>query len=105
MYSFSACMTSNIFQLKFGAHKFSLSLKEYNGAVLNRLKRISGLGPPISPSDHQGTQISSSLGCLICPSNLRHQRAPKLMFHCVIRGPISRLPHQVIAPHSFPIAL
>ena len=29
------------------------------------------------------------------------------MFHCVVRDPISRFPHQVIliAPHSFPIAL
>ena len=51
-------------------------LKECCGAVLNRLKRISGLGPPISPSGHQGAPISSSLGSLICP--LRHQRAPQI---------------------------
>ena len=59
-------------------------MKECNGAVLNLLKRISGLGPPISPSGHQEAPISSTLGSLICP--LRHQKAPKLMFHCVIRG-------------------
>ena len=43
MFSFSACMTFKISQLKFGAHE----LKERNGAVLNRLKRVRGLGPPI----------------------------------------------------------
>ena len=42
MYSFSACMTSKISQ-----NLGPISLKECNGAALNRLKRISGLGPQI----------------------------------------------------------
>ena len=54
MYSFSACMSSKFSQLKFGP----VSLKECNGAVLNRLKIIRGLEPPISPSCHQGAQFS-----------------------------------------------
>ena len=36
-------------------YSFSKVLKSaINGAVLNRLKIIRGLGPPISPSGHQG---------------------------------------------------
>ena len=81
-----------------------MSLKECNGTILNCLKRNSGLGSPISPSGHQGVPISSSLGSLICP--LHHQKTPKLMFHCFIRGPnfpFSSSGH--LAPHSFPVAL
>ena len=62
----------------------SIRLKECNGAVLNRLKIISGLGPSISPSGQQGP-ILSPLGSLICP--LHHQRSPKLLFHCFDQGP------------------
>ena len=100
MYSFSACMTSKISQLKFGP----ISLKECNGAVLNSLKRIIHLGPQISPFGHQGAPISSSLGSLICP--LRHQRAPQINVPLRHQGPnflFSTSGHS--APHSFPIAL
>ena len=81
----------------------SISLKECNGAILNSLKRISDLGPPISPSGHQGAPILSSLGSLIS--------------HCFIKGPQINVPlrHQGpnfpfsssghLAPPSFPIAL
>ena len=85
-----------------------ISLKECNGVVLNRLKRIRGLEPPTSPQGHQGAPISTLLGSLICP--LRHQRAQ--MFHCSIKGPISRfspsghlaplLPHCFIKAFQFP---
>ena len=53
MYSFPTCMIFKISQLKFGP----LSLKECNEAVLNRLKSVTGLGPPISPSGRQGPQF------------------------------------------------
>ena len=46
-------MTSKISLLKFGA----LSLKGCNGAVLNCLKRIRGLGAPISPIRSSGVPI------------------------------------------------
>ena len=98
MYSFLACMTSKISQLKFRAH---IILKECNGAVLNHLKRISGLGPLISPSGLKGAPISSSL---ICP--LPHQRAPQINVPLRHQGPnfpFSSSGH--LAPHSFPIAL
>ena len=50
MYSISACMTSKISQLKFGAHKFERvqwsQIKPFE-------KKKSGLGPSISSSGHQ----------------------------------------------------
>ena len=113
MYSFSACMTSKIFQLKFVAHKFSLSLKECNGAVLNRLKRISGLGPnfPIRSSGDPNFIIAKVSNLPIASSKgpqinvpLRHQEpnfpftssghlAPQFL-HCFIKG--FQLPHCII---------
>ena len=53
MYSFSACMASKISQFKFGAHKF----ERVQWSRIKRLKRISGLGPPNSPSGHQEAPI------------------------------------------------
>ena len=107
MYSFSACMTSKISQLTFGAHKF----EECNGIVLNRLKIIPWSRAPISPARHQGTPIFPFLWILICP--LHHQRAQ--MFHCAIQGPIFRFspirsftpllpqfPHSCIKGFQFP---
>ena len=78
--------------------------KDCNEAVLNRLKRISGQGPQISPSGHQGVLISSSLGSLICL--LRHQRAPQINVPLRHQEPnflFSLSGH--LAPYSFPIAL
>ena len=109
MYSFSACMSSKISQLKFGP----ISLKECNGAILNRLKIICGLGPPISLSGHQAP---------IFP--LHHQRAPKCFIvpsraqfpvshksfspspqcpHCFIKG--FQFPHCIKAPRIFHCAI
>ena len=92
-------MTSNMSQLNLRP----ISLKECFGAVFNRLKRICGLGPPISPQDHQGASISSSLGSLICP--FCHQRAPKLIIHITIRGQFPVLLIRSFSlPCSFPVA-
>ena len=49
MYYFSACITSKISQLKFKANKFG---RVQWSRKLDRLKRIRGLGHPISPSGH-----------------------------------------------------
>ena len=89
MYSFSACMASKISQLKFGAHEF----ERVQWSCIKRLKRISGLGPPNSPSGHHEGPISSSLGYLL---PIASSKGPKLMYHRVIRGSISRFSHQVI---------
>ena len=80
-------------------------MKECNGAVLNCLKRIRSRAPN-SPSGHQGAPISPLLGSLIVHCIIKGFF--KLMFHCVIRGPISRNPFSSsghLPPHSFPIVL
>ena len=118
MYSFSACMTSKISLLKnLGPHhKFSLSLKECNGAVLNRLKKNKWSSPP-PPIRSSGDPnfIIANFGSLICPCigsskgpqinvPLRHQE-PNFPFtssghlvpqfpHCFITG--FQLPHCII---------
>ena len=116
MYYFSACMTSKISQLKFGAHKFER-------AQWSRIKPFEknswSIGPPISPIRSSGAPFSPSLGSLICP--LRHQRAPKCSItpsraqfpvfpsgnlapqfpYCFIKGFQSPLRHQM-AP-NFPL--
>ena len=117
---FSACMSSKISQLKFGTHE----LKECNGAVLNRLKMIRGLGPPISPSGHQGgpnfpiarvsnlpTMSPKGPKCSIAPSraqfpvfSTRSFSLPTQFPHCFIKG--FQFPHCVIkGPKNFHCAI
>ena len=56
---FSACMTSKISQLKFGAHKFER-------AQWSRIKPFEknswSIGPPIPPSGHQGPHFPHRWG-------------------------------------------
>ena len=77
-----------------------ISLEEYNGAILNGLKRIRGLGPPISPSGHQGSNfpIARVSNLPITSSKVRQcSIAPS-------RTQFSVFPIRSLT-HSFPIAL
>ena len=95
---FSACMTPNISQLKFGAHKFEKvqwsRIKPFEKNVLSRASSF--------PFRSSGVPISPSLRSLICP--LRHQRVPNVpLRHQGPKFPFSVSGH--LAATSVPIAL
>ena len=87
-------MTSKISQLKFGTHKFKR-------VQWSRIKSFEkNWAPPVSPSGSPNVIIARVPNLPIASS-----KSPKINIPLRHQGPISRFPHQVIIPHSSPIAL
>ena len=93
MYFFSACMSSKISQLKFGAHKFER-------VQWNRIKSFENNSWSKISIRSSRAQTSPLLGSLICP--LLHQRAPNVpLRHQGLIFPVSPSGH-LASPTQFP---